>query len=278
MMSSCSIVPSSIIHVRHGTPSHRLERKGLSVWIDLDHLKEAGQKSALFSIGSFNLLSFHPADYGCNFKSGKTPKDKTPKDLAQYARDCAAEVAPELDIDQVMLLTFPRILGVSFNPISVYLCRQNNKDVLAIYEVRNTFGDMHSYIGRMDGDSNVVHSVKKNLHVSPFFSMDGEYRLKINADAEKMRLLIHYHDQETPRLTATLRGDIMPLSTGAILRMLFMTGQFPMRPLLSIHIEAVKLWFKKVRFFSRPEPAEAAYTVTEMSKNQMSKTPILRDR
>ena len=46
------------------------------------------------------------------------------------------------------LLTFPRIIGMSFNPLSVYVAQNDlGADILYIYEVRNTFGDMHAYIG-----------------------------------------------------------------------------------------------------------------------------------
>ena len=264
-MTALSLVQSSIVHVRHGTPSHRLERKGLSIWIDLDHLEEAGRQSPLFSVGRFNLLSFHPKDYGVNFKSRLAPQD-----LAQYARGIAQEVIPGEGIDQVMLLTFPRILGVSFNPISVYLCRSSGRDVLAIYEVRNTFGDMHSYVGRMDGDGTAVHEVDKNLHVSPFFSMEGQYRLKIKASAQAMGLIIQYSHQSTLRLTATLRGVMAPLTTSSLLSGMVATRQFPLRPLIAIHIEAVKLWFKKIRFFGRPEPSDSRWTLTQTTKDNRS--------
>ncbi|MCE2517967.1 MAG: DUF1365 domain-containing protein [Alphaproteobacteria bacterium] len=261
-MSAVSLVQSSIVHVRHGSPSHRLERKGLSIWIDLDDLDGAARQSALFSVGRFNLLSFHPKDYGVNFNSRSAPQD-----LAAYARGIAAEVIPGQSVDQVMLLTFPRILGVSFNPISVYLCRAQGQDVLAIYEVRNTFGDMHSYVGRMNGDSATVHEVDKNLHVSPFFSMDGQYRLKINASAAAMALIIQYSHQTTLRLTATLRGVVAPLTTSSLLSAMVATRQFPLRPLIAIHIEAAKLWFKKVRFFGRPDPAASRWTITQTTKD-----------
>ena len=41
MSSACQLVRSKIDHTRHGTPSHFLSRRGLSVWIDLDRLDEA---------------------------------------------------------------------------------------------------------------------------------------------------------------------------------------------------------------------------------------------
>ena len=117
-MSSCQLVRSKIDHTRHGTPSHFLSRKGLSILIDLDRLADAGRQSMLFSVDRFNLLSLRQSDYGPNFRN----KDSHVQ-LATYAREMAAEICLDHDIDKVLLLTFPRILGVAFNPVSIYLLR-----------------------------------------------------------------------------------------------------------------------------------------------------------
>jgi len=265
MMTACSLVQSQIIHIRHGEPSHRLERKGLSIWIDLDHLDQADRQSLFFSVGRLNLMSFHETDHGWNFKSKENPRP-----LAEYARGMAKKVLPNTPIDHVRLLTFPRILGMSFNPISVYLCSSAGQDVLVVYEVRNTFGDMHSYVGVLEEGQSVSHEVKKHLHVSPFFSMEGGYRLRIKASAGLMRLLIRYTHGRDLRLTATLRGDITSLTTSSLWSGLLTTGQLPMRPWMAIHWEAVKLWFKKVQFFKRPEPQPKSWTLAKVRENKSS--------
>ncbi len=116
MTPPVTLVTSDISHTRYGKPSHFLKRKGLSIWIDLDHLDAADTTSRLFSVGRFNMLSFREKDYGPNFhaKAFVMP-------LAQYIRTLAADVIPEQDIASVRLLTFPRIFGVAFNPLSVYV-------------------------------------------------------------------------------------------------------------------------------------------------------------
>ena len=268
-MTAVELITSDIVHVRHGSnekgkPSHVLERKGLSVWIDLDQLDEAGRQSALFSVGRFNLLSFHPQDYGPNFLAKKHVEN-----LAQYARKIANEVKPDAVFDQVKLLTFPRILGMAFNPISVYQLTCRDGDAVVIYEVRNTFGDMHSYVGTVEREGrDEVHHAAKRLHVSPFFSMDGGYKLKLREDDEKLSLLIHYHDDGAPLLTATLRGMRARLNTSAVLAGFMKTRLFPMRPLISIHLEALKLWLKRVQFFRRPEPDPMVWSKAETSEDK----------
>ncbi|MBT6416074.1 DUF1365 domain-containing protein [Candidatus Puniceispirillum sp.] len=248
-MSACQLVISQIDHTRHGTPSHFLSRKGLSLWINLDQLDKVNRMSMLFSVDKFNLLSFRQRDHGENFKS-KAPLVK----LADYARARAAELCPSQEIASVHLLTFPRIFGLVFNPVSVYvLCDKSGAERVHIYEVRNTFGDMHSYIGQVTKNHTVMRA-EKLLHVSPFFANSGHYRLKIRVVGDRLRLLMRYHQVDKVALTATLRGKMRILSSASILSGLISTGQWPLRPLVSIHIEAIKLWLKKVHFFSRPAP------------------------
>jgi hypothetical protein len=45
-----------------------------------------------------------------------------------------------------LLLCYPRLLGCTSNPLSVYFCYRADGDLaVLIYEVRNTFGDIHAY-------------------------------------------------------------------------------------------------------------------------------------
>jgi len=252
MPTACALVPSQIHHTRHGRPSHFLRRPGLSILIDLDALEAADRLCPLLSVDRFNLLSFNQRDYGPNYRS-KGPVQS----LAAYARNLAAEFCPETKIESVRLLTFPRILGVGFNPVSVYvLCNGEGRVALLIYEVHNTFGDVHSYVGQPNGSAGIL-SAAKRFHVSPFFPVDGEYKLMLRLSDPEVRLLMRYEIDGKPRLTATLRGQLEALTIRGVVRCLFRTRQWPLRPLAAIHFEAMKLWLKKVPFFRRPSPPQA---------------------
>jgi len=251
MMTACQLVRSRIDHTRHGTPSHFLSRKGLSIWINLDRLAEADRQCSVFSVDRFNLLSFRQSDYGPNFRR---PGRITP--LADYAREQARHICPDQEIANVHLLTFPRIMGVAFNPVSIYVLRDSaDHDVMYIYEVRNTFGDMHAYIGRVEAGPAILEA-EKVFHVSPFFPVSGRYRLRFAAaaDTSSVQVLMRYADAGKPRLTATLRGEREQLTNLGVFKALAATGQWPMRPLVAIHVEAARLWWKRVRFHRRPEP------------------------
>jgi len=251
--AACDIVVSDIIHTRHGgdhhPASHVLRRSGLSIWIDLDQLAEANRQSLFFSVDRFNLLGFQQRDHGPNFKSNAPLVS-----LGDYVRQIAAELIPEKTVKTAHLLTFPRILGVGFTPLSVYVaCDAAGLDLLYIYEVRNTFGDMHAYIGTPSSGAAILEA-DKIFHVSPFFPVEGCYRLRLRLDARSIKLAMRYLIADRPALTATMRGTRMRLGTGTLLYSLFAARQFPFRPIISIHFEALKLWLKKLPFFPRPIP------------------------
>ena len=254
-MAACDLLISDIHHTRHGQPSHFLARRGLSIWIDLDQLAEANRQSRFFSVGKFNVLSFFESDYGPNFGDKKlfTP-------LSAYVRNIASQILPDAHVAHVRLLTFPRIMGVAFNPLSVYVAQNDQGvDILYIYEVRNTFGDMHAYIGApVDGSS--ILEAQKIFHVSPFFPVSGSYRLHIRHDKAHIKLVMRYLIGTKPALTATMRGEMVQLSNRSLWTGLWRTGQWPLRPLLSIHVEAVKLWMKKLHFHKRPAPPASPWS------------------
>ena len=254
-MAACDLLISDIHHTRHGQPSHFLARRGLSIWIDLDRLAEANRQSRFFSVGQFNVMSFSESDYGPNFGQKKLVTS-----LSDYVRDMASKILPNAHVSHVRLLTFPRLMGMSFNPLSVYVAQNDlGADILYIYEVRNTFGDMHAYIGT-PSDGHSMLEAQKIFHVSPFFPVSGSYRLHIRHNRGQIKLIMRYLIGTKPALTATMRGCVAPLGTCSLWAGLWHTGHWPLRPLLSIHVEAAKLWMKKLQFYKRPAPPESSWS------------------
>ena len=254
-MSFCNLVISEITHSRHSgshqNSSHFLRRKGLSVWLDLDHLEEASRLSHFFSVDRWNVLSFSQRDHGPDFKSNNTIKP-----LARYVREVASNLIPEKKIFSVRILTFPRLFGVVFNPLSVYVARDiDGVDILHIYEVRNTFGDMHSYIGVLKNGS-ITLVAKKIFHVSPFFPLKGYYRLRFRASDTSIASVMRYHINGELALTAIFRGKLLPMTNRSLFNSIWRSGQYPFRTIISIHFEALKLWLKKIPIYSRPNPTK----------------------
>ena len=111
--------------------------------------------------------------------------------------------------------------------------------------------------GLAAASGDTILQAQKVLHVSPFFPVEGEYRLRVKVkDNAKISVLMRYSMNGAAKLTATLRGVAERLTTRTLIRTVLATGQFPLRPLVSIHVEALRLWLKRVPFFRRPKPPQ----------------------
>src|SRR3984893_1069278 len=134
--AAAALYLGEVMHARLKPIGHRFSYRVMSLLIDLDRLDVADRQSPLFGVNRRALYSFREADHGA--------RDGTP--LRLYAQRRAAEHGIDLTGGRVQLLCYPRLLGHTFNPLSVYFCdRADGALALLIYEVRNTFGDIHAY-------------------------------------------------------------------------------------------------------------------------------------
>src|ERR1700694_4427682 len=126
-----------VMHARLKPIGHRFSYRVMSLLIDLDRLDAADREALLFGGNRAALYSFNESDHGERDGSG----------LRLYAQRRAAERGIDLTGGRVLLLCYPRLLGYTFNPLSVYFChRADGGLAVVIYEVRNTFGEIHAYV------------------------------------------------------------------------------------------------------------------------------------
>jgi DUF1365 family protein len=97
----------------------------------------------------------------------------------------------------------PRLLGYTFNPLSVYFChRADGRLALMIYEVRNTFGDIHAYVLPVKPDEISAAGVRqlqdKLFYVSPFIEMAMRYHFRVSPPADSVKVRILESDREGP--------------------------------------------------------------------------------
>ena len=104
------------------------------VQLPLKELNATG--GAFFSIDRFNLLSFYQKDHG--------PRDGTA--LLPWIQSLLRQQGLPPD-GEIILQTFPRVLGYVFNPVSFWFCHNGAGELIAVLaEVNNTFGGTHSYL------------------------------------------------------------------------------------------------------------------------------------
>jgi DUF1365 family protein len=240
------------MHARLKPMGHRFSYRVMSLLIDLDRLDEASRQSPLFGVNSAALYSFCEADHGKRDGSS----------LRAYAQACAADHGIDLAGGTVLLLCYPRLLGFTFNPLSVYFCHRADGDLaLIIYEVRNTFGDIHCYaLPVKPGESSAAgirQQQDKQFYVSPFVEMAMRYHFRILPPGETVRLRILETDREGPLLAATFSGCRRALSTAALLRSFIALPLVTLKIVAAIHWEALRLWLKGARLVPRSAAADA---------------------
>ncbi len=188
---------------------------------------------------------------------------KSDGSLRAYVERLLAPTGVDASGGRILLLCYPRVLGFVFNPISVYFVYAASGNLVAmIYEVRNTFGQMHCYVcpvtpGQLT-EAGLRQERDKLFYVSPFIEMAMRYRFRIKPPTdEAVSLRILETDPEGPLLAATFFGRKRPLTSWHVLRLTALIPLMTVKVVAGIHWEALKLWLKGVRLVDRPAPPPA---------------------
>tara|TARA_A100001037_G_scaffold298725_1_gene323016 strand:- start:2951 stop:3772 length:822 start_codon:yes stop_codon:yes gene_type:complete len=249
-MSPC-IYLSRVMHKRLAPVSHRFVYRVFSFYLDLDRIDDLDRRLRLFSRNRWNLFSFWDRDHG--------PRDGSP--LRPWIDNLLSRAGIKPDSLKVSLLCFPRLLGYAFNPLSIWFCRSAPGELRAvIYEVRNTFGEHHHYVFRVqsaNSDEPLEHSCAKQMYVSPFIDEEATYHFRLHPPGEKLVIQIREYEGTDEVLIATQIGERAPLSDGWLARLLIIHPFMTSKVIAGIHWQAFRLWRRGVEFHSHT-PAEAA--------------------
>ena len=238
-----------VMHQRLRPFGHRFNYKVFSMLVDIDRLDAASRLSPLLSVNKPNLVSLRESDQ----------TEREGEKLRQFADRLLRQAGIAEPAERILLLSYPRLFGYVFNPISVYFAYDTKDRLIAlIYAVRNTFGERHSYVARVEpgdvSEAGIRQTRAKLFHVSPFIGMDARYHFRILPPGKTVRLRIHETEAGEALLAATFSGRAEPVSTGvlaaSLLRIPFMTWKI----MVGIHWEALKLWLKGARFRRSPPP------------------------
>ncbi|KAF3997331.1 DUF1365 domain-containing protein [Glaciimonas immobilis] len=251
----------SVRHTRLRPAHHAFTYSVYYLRIPLRSLGQLDFNSRFFSRNKFNFLSFHDRDYG---DGRRTP-------LAWIEATLKEQNINDVD-GEIWLQTFPRVLGYVFNPVSFWFCHRQDGSLRAVLcDVRNTFGEQHSYL--LDGKNEDCGSIPfgtelradKVFHVSPFCEVSGTYRFRFmrtqnKNDAqptERTTARIEYDDATGPLILTSVSGITtlsVPLSNRLVAKAFFRYPIMTVGVILRIHWQALKLWRKRVPFYRKPAP------------------------
>lgn len=159
--------------------------------------------------------------------------------------------------ERVYLHTLPRVFNYAFNPVSFWLCFRGNSLNAVLVEVTNNFKETHYYWIHPDTEvsSEQWYKAEKAFHVSPFFPVDGFYQFRFGVSTSEVRIDINYHAPNGDlRLATWIEGALSPLARHTRLELVCRYGWITPLVVLRIHYQALKLWFKKIKFYTKPNP------------------------
>jgi DUF1365 family protein len=221
---------------RQSPAAHRFVYPLFFVALPLSQLPDAGNR--WFGIERARPLSLRFRDHGAH--------DGSP--LLPWIRQLLADEGIATADGEVVLQAFPRLFGFVFNPVSFWFCHDRTGALRAVLaEVRNTFGDRHNYLVAHPDQRPILAAdtltARKIFHVSPFFPVAGEYRFRFDMDPQRRRVMLDYWLDGERVLATALQGAPQTLDAAAV-----------RRALLRIHWQALRLWWKRAVFHSRPQP------------------------
>ena len=174
---------------------------------------------------------------------------------AEAVRGRLAEAGIETSRVRVLALTQPGAFGYSFNPVNFYFCEREGVLVALLLQVTNTpWGEKHCYV--LDGRGRRLSGhhrfqFAKAFHVSPFLSMGGRYRLRLDLSEDHLRIALRLSGGSAP-LLACLSLCTQPLTARAVAARGLCQPVQNALTLARIYWQAGRLAAKSTPFFPHP--------------------------
>lgn len=235
-----------VIHKRFQPFIHFFKYKVFSILFDYNEINLIQKNFKFFSYNKFNLISFYDIDHG--YRNGKNLKQFVITELKKNKINIKNEL-------KIKILCFPRIFGYVFNPLSIIYCYDKNGLFTIFYEVKNTSKEQHSYIFmnlKNNNNSIYEHTCRKKFYVSPFMRIEGFYNFQINDPKNNLIVNINqFLDDNSKILYASQNGKKIKLNSFNLYKSLIKYPFLTFKIILSIYWQAIKLWFKGAKFYSR---------------------------
>jgi DUF1365 family protein len=257
----------AVAHCRLKPKRHAFNYRVFMFALDLDDIPAVAKKIPWLSHNRFNLFSIHDADHIDLGQPGGIRGNLTHW-LAGEGISCPAD-------SRIQLLTFPRVLGYGFNPVSFYYIESAaGQPLAAVAEVVNTFREMKLYALDQLGSDGIWHRrVAKNFYVSPFSDPALEFDFRLGAPGESWRVNIDDYDGSERMLLSAIRGERRGLTASRLFWYAFKYPMLSLKIIVLIHWHALLLWWKKVPFIRKSERREAQLDVMRPHVSLKAKEP-----
>ena len=242
MIKNSKIYTGKVIHKRFKPKEHYFKYNVFSLLIDLNELEEINKYIKFFSYNKFNIISFYDKDHG----------DRDGSSIKLWVKKNLRNIGIMKEDISIKLLCYPRIFGYVFNPLSTYFIYNKHSELISIfYEVKNTFGEQHTYIFKAQDEKTVQNKCKKKFYVSPFIEMDCEYHFKTLNPREQLSVVINQNDKDGKLLFASQDGISKDFNNKNLILSYLTHPLMTFKIIGAIHYEAFKLWVKRIRLIAK---------------------------
>jgi cyclopropane fatty-acyl-phospholipid synthase-like methyltransferase/DUF1365 family protein len=223
-----------IRHVRTDPVRHDVRHRSVQWFVDLDELP-------VLPRGLRRLARFDSRDHLGD------PRLSLRANLDAYL----AEQGIDLAGGRITMLANARSAGYVFNPLSLFWCHRPDGSLdCVVAEVHNTYGQRHRYLLRTDDAGRA--DTEKQFYVSPFYPVDGSYRMSVPEPGEHLALTVTLHRPGRRPFVASVRGVAVPVTARAVVAAAIRhpLETYLVRALITVH--GLRLWRKGLTVQPRP--------------------------
>lgn len=252
-----SIYECEIMHQRLKPRQHPFRYRVFMLELDLEALPEI----RLLGHNRFNLFSIDDRDHlNLGLPGGIRPN------LLEWLARQQIELPPDV---RVRLITFPRVLGYGFNPVSFYFISDaDGRPLLSVAEVVNTYREMKLYpVTDAATDGGWHRRMAKNFYVSPFSDPGDSFDFRIGQPGDTWRVNIDDLDAGGKVLVSSIRGKARPLDSRGLLVCAIKYPLLSLKIIGLIHWHALLLWMRRVPYFRKSGRPEAQVDVLRPHSN-----------
>jgi uncharacterized protein len=244
-----AIYSGRLRHRRFIPKSHEFSYSISLFYLDLAELPYLFDKNIFASENRPNLAWFNRKDY---FGDPGVSLDKAVRNFVTTEKGYCPQ-------GPIRLLTQLRLFGFCFNPVSFYFIFEENQKnpAMILVEVNNTpWNQRHAYVLECDSQGKVKTDFNKEFHVSPFNPLMMSYHWVSTAPSEQLVIHMENHQAsatgDSKHMDATMTLQRKVWSSSAVNHIIGLQPWAAIKVPLAIYWQAIKLFIKRVPFYSNP--------------------------